>query len=68
MLFAPSGDSDRSHGWNPKKYSNNPENLANYVYASRYENGDEDSGDGYKYRGRLLIQTTFKSNYRVLTE
>ncbi|VVE19647.1 glycoside hydrolase family 19 protein [Pandoraea fibrosis] len=51
-----------------KKYANNPKNLANYVYASRYENGDEDSGDGYKYRGRGLIQTTFKSNYRVLTK
>ncbi|EMN5129291.1 glycoside hydrolase family 19 protein [Burkholderia contaminans] len=50
------------------KYERNPENLANYVYADRYDNGPEESGDGYKYRGRGLIQATFKSNYAVLTE
>ncbi|KAI3589517.1 hypothetical protein D9X30_5100 [Cupriavidus sp. U2] len=49
-------------------YENNPENLANYVYENRYENGAESTGDGYRYRGRGLIQTTFKANYRVLTE
>jgi predicted chitinase len=50
------------------RYERNPQNLANYVYAGRYDNGGEDSGDGYKYRGRGLIQTTFKSNYRILSE
>ncbi|WP_233805179.1 glycoside hydrolase family 19 protein [Paraburkholderia sp. HP33-1] len=50
---------------NTSHYAHNPENLANYVYAGRYQNGSEESGDGYKYRGRGLIQTTFKSNYEV---
>ncbi|WP_175702106.1 glycoside hydrolase family 19 protein [Burkholderia ambifaria] len=50
------------------KYENNPRNLASYVYADRYKNGSEESGDGYKYRGRGLIQTTFKSNYMMLTD
>ncbi|WP_321786550.1 hypothetical protein [Paraburkholderia sp. J94] len=50
---------------NPDHYAHNPENLANFVYAGKYHNGSEASGDGYKYRGRGLIQTTFKANYEV---
>ncbi|MEC4770165.1 glycoside hydrolase family 19 protein [Burkholderia cenocepacia] len=50
------------------KYEYNPKNLASYVYGDRNKNGNEESGDGYKYRGRGLIQTTFKSNYMVLTD
>lgn len=46
-----------------KQYARNPEKIANRVYANRYGNGDEASGDGYRYRGRGLLQLTFKDNY-----
>lgn len=45
------------------KYANNAENLGNYVYASINGNGNESSGDGYKYRGRGIIQLTGRANY-----
>lgn len=44
-------------------FERKPEKIANKVYASRYLNGDEASGDGYRYRGRGLKQLTFKANY-----
>ena len=45
------------------KYERKPEMIANKVYADRMGNGDERSGDGYKFRGRGAIQLTGKNNY-----
>jgi putative chitinase len=49
-------------------YAHNQEMIANRVYANRMGNGPEDSGDGYKYCGRGLIQLTGKTNYQRFAE
>ena len=45
------------------QYANKPERIANRIYANRMGNGNEASGDGYRYCGRGLIQLTGKDNY-----
>lgn len=46
------------------KFAGKPEALGNSVYANRMGNGPPESGDGYRYRGRGLMQTTGKNAYR----
>lgn len=47
-------------------YAGNPHKLADHVYANRGGNGDEASGDGYRYRGRGPIMITFYDGYAHL--
>lgn len=45
------------------KYHRKPSAIGSRVYANRMGNGDEASGDGYKFRGRGILQITGKNNY-----
>ena len=45
------------------EYSGNPKKIANSVYCSRMGNRDENSGDGFRFRGRGIIQITGHSSY-----
>jgi putative chitinase len=50
------------------QYANKPEMIANRVYANRMGNGPEESGDGFRYCGRGLIQLTGKTNYQSFAD
>jgi len=50
------------------QYAHQPEKIANRVYGNRMGNGPEESGDGFRYCGRGLIQLTGKQNYTKFAE
>lgn len=54
----------KNAGGDANLYARQPEKIANRVYANRMGNGDESSGDGWRYRGRGFIQLTGKDNYQ----
>lgn len=55
-------------GRDAEEYHRQPEKIANVIYANRMDNGDTDSGDGWRYRGRGPIQLTGKANYTAFSE
>ena len=52
---------------NTALYSRQPQKIANRVYANRMGNGDESSGDGWRFRGRGYIMNTGKDAYKKVS-
>ena len=49
-------------------YARKPEAIANVVYGGRMGNGDKNSGDGWRYRGKGFLQLTGKTNYKAFSD
>jgi len=55
-------------GRDANEYHRQPEKIANVIYANRMDNGDVDSGDGWRFRGGGILQLTGRYNYTKFGE
>jgi len=58
----------RRAGRDAQEYHRQPEKIANVIYANRMDNGDTDSGDGWRFRGGGILQLTGRYNYTKFGE
>ena len=55
-------------GRDANEYHRQPEKIANVIYAGRMDNGDTNSGDGWRFRGGGILQLTGRYNYTEFAE